>query len=90
VLRSKIGSNEIHLYRTKEGHMGNFLTCMRNRRRPSAPAEVGHRSVTICHLANIAMALERTIRWDPDKEEFPGDDEANRLTTCAYRDPWHL
>lgn len=90
VLRSRIGSNETRLYRAEGGHMGNFLDCMRTRGRTAAPAEVGHRSVTICHLANLAMRLGRTLRWDPEREQFANDDEANRLMTCAYRAPRHL
>jgi predicted dehydrogenase len=90
ILTSKIGPNEIHLYRARTGHMGNFLECVRTRREPSAPVETGHRSATVCHIGNIAMELGRRLRWDPAREEFPGDDEANRLTWRPYRSPWRL
>ena len=63
---------------------------MRTREDPSAPVEVGHRSATVCHIGNIAMTLGRKLRWDPVKEEFPGDDEANRLLGRPYRKPWRL
>ncbi len=52
--------------------------------------EIGHRSVTVCHLANIAILLKRKIRWDPAKEQIIGDEEATRMLHKAYRAPWHL
>ncbi len=90
VLDSEIGPDEVRLYRTDESHIGNFLQCVRERRQPSAPAEIGHRSATICHLANIAMLTRRKLRWDPEEEKFPLDGEAIRLTRRQYRDPWTL
>jgi predicted dehydrogenase len=90
ILTSGIGAGDVHLYRTSRGHMGTFLHCMRTRGEPSAPVEVGHRSATVCHIGNIAMTLGRKLRWDPVKEEFPGDDEANRLLGRPYRKPWRL
>jgi predicted dehydrogenase len=90
ILKSTIGPNDIRLYRTSRGHMGTFLHCMRTREDPSAPVEVGHRTATVCHIGNIAMALQRKLKWDPVKEEFPGDDEANRLLWRPYRQPWRL
>ncbi len=88
--RSEIGADGIRLYRAEGGHMGNWLQCVRTRKDPSAPVEVGHRSVTVCHLANIAIDLGRKLTWDPVKEEFPGDDEANALREREYRKPWVL
>ena len=88
--RFGLGPNELHLYEARGGHMGNFLECVRTRRDPSANVEIGHRSATVCHLGNIAMALQRKLEWDPAKEEFPGDDEANRMTWRPYREPWVL
>lgn len=88
--RSEIGPDGIRLYEAKGGHMGNWLECIRTRRDPSAPVEVGHRSATVCHLGNIAMDLGRKLKWDPVKEEFPGDDEANARRERTYRKPWTL
>ena len=90
ILASGIRPADVRLYRTSRGHMGTFLHCMRTREDPSAPVEVGHRSATVCHIGNIAMTLGRKLRWDPVKEEFPGDDEANRLLGRPYRKPWRL
>jgi len=88
--RFGIGPNEAHLYEARGGHMGNFLECVRTRREPSASAEIGHRSATVCHLGNIAMALQRKLKWDPAREEFLDDEEANRMTWRPYREPWVL
>jgi len=88
--RSDIGPDGIRLYRAKGGHMGNWLECIRTRKDPSAPVEVGHRSVTVCHLGNIAIDLGRKVKWDAVKEEFPGDHEANVLKEREYRKPWTL
>jgi hypothetical protein len=60
-------------------HIQNWLDCMKTRGTPTAPVEAGHRTATICHLAGIARELKRKLRWDPEKEEFVGDDEANAL-----------
>jgi predicted dehydrogenase len=82
-----IGANEIHLYESKNHHQ-NFLDCIRSRQAPIANVEVGHRSSTLCHLGNIAMLLKRPLKWDPVKEEFLGDDVANRMRWRPRRAPW--
>lgn len=58
-------------------HMENFFDCIRTRRQPISDIVSQHRSVTTCHLANIAMRLGRPLRWDPEKESFVGDREAD-------------
>ena len=94
LLTSRIGPDEIHLAPEGEGgtHMGIWLDCIR-RRSPkglNVPVEVGHRSATVCHLANIAMELGRKLTWDPAAEQFVDDDEANRLTWRPMREPWQI
>jgi hypothetical protein len=84
-----IGPNEIHLYRSRD-HKRNFLDCIKSGKDPIAPVEVGHRSASVCHLANIAMRLGRKLQWDPDKERFIRDDQANRLLSKPLRAPWHV
>jgi predicted dehydrogenase len=69
-------------------HVRNFLDCVKSRKRPNADIEDGHRANTICRLGNIAYRLGRTLRWDPEKEQFAGDAEANRLAVGTYRAPW--
>ena len=63
---------------------------MRTRKQPCANAEVARHSISACHAANIAVRLGRPVTWDPDKEAFVGDDDANRLCSRAYRQPWRL
>ena len=71
-------------------HLENWLGCMRTRSEPNAPIEVGHRSVTVCHLANLARELSRSLRWDPQAEQFVDDVEANRLLSRPRRDGFEL
>jgi hypothetical protein len=84
-----IGPDEIHLYISNDHHR-NFIDCIKTRKETAAPVEVGHRSVTICHLGNIAMMLKRKLHWDPDVERFIDSDEANRMLSRSMRSPWHL
>ncbi len=86
---SKIGPNDVHLYESRSQY-GNFIDCVRSRKLTVAPVEVAHRSITPSHLGNIAMMLGRKLRWDPDKEEFIGDAQANSMRSRAYRAPWRL
>jgi predicted dehydrogenase len=69
-------------------HVRNFLDCVKSRARPVADLESGHRSVTSCHLANIAMKLGRLVRWDAAKEDVIADPEARRMLSKEYRAPW--
>jgi len=71
-------------------HLQDWLDCIKNRERPNAPVEVGHRSITICHLANIARELGRKLHWDPAAETFPDDDEACALLDRPRRAGWEL
>ncbi|MCX5683028.1 MAG: Gfo/Idh/MocA family oxidoreductase [Planctomycetota bacterium] len=89
ILSEPIGASEIHLYESR-GHQVNFIECCRTRRLTAAPVEVGHRSSTICHLGNIAMLLGRKLRWDPAKEQFPDDPDAQRMTWRPMRSPWRV
>jgi hypothetical protein len=58
-------------------HMGNFYDCVLSRHTPLADVESQHRSVSACHLANIALRLGRPVRWNPEKEQFINDPEAD-------------
>jgi hypothetical protein len=71
-------------------HHDNWLECIRTRGQTSTGEEIGHRSASLGHLAIIAFKLERSLKWDPVKEEFPGDAEANRLRSRALREPWRM
>ena len=69
-------------------HLRNWLDCIKSREEPICSVETGHRTATVCHLANIGYKLRRKLTWDPAKEEFPGDAEANALTTRKPRAGW--
>ncbi len=71
-------------------HIANWVRCMRTREKPVAPAIVGHRSTVICHLINICRELGRKLQWDPAKEAFVGDDEANALRSRSRRKGYEL
>ena len=86
---SKIGPNDVHLYESRNQY-GNFIDCVRTRKPTVAPVDVAHRSITPAHLGNIAMILGRKLKWDPAKEAFLGDEQANRMRSRAYRAPWVL
>ena len=89
LLTSVIGPDEIHLYRSNN-HKANFLDCIKTRAETVAPVEIGHRSSTACILGYIAMLLGRKLRWDPQKELFTNDDQANHLLCRPMRSPWML
>jgi hypothetical protein len=69
---------------------GNFLQCVRTRERPTSDVEIGARAATVCHLANIALWTGRSLRWDPQKEVFLGDEAASRWLDRPKREPWRL
>ena len=71
-------------------HVRDFFNCVKSRRPTVANPEVMHRSMSTVHAANICMWLKRDLRYDPAKEEFPGDAEANGLRARAERKPWTM
>lgn len=71
-------------------HIRNWLDCIRSRKQTAAGWEIGHRSVTACHLGVIAQKTGRAIRWDAKSERILGDPEASRLLSKSYRAPWTL
>lgn len=84
-----------HLFRNKSNmgkllgnHVTNFLDCIRSRKRPNADVAISYRGVTVAHLANIGLWLKRPLTWDPSKERFVNDEEANRYLETAHRSPW--
>ena len=98
---SKIGPNEIHLPKPVEyaddrrrdhyaDHVRNFLDCVKTRSEPIEPVEVGHRTASLCHLATIALRLNKTLKWDPDKECFPEEAEATEMLSRPIREPWEI
>jgi len=87
ILKSVIGPNDIHLYVSTDHH-GNWLTSIQTRQPAVTTVEVAHRSTSACILSWIAMKLGRKLRWDPVKEEFLGDPEANAMRSRLERKPY--
>jgi predicted dehydrogenase len=87
IITSVIGPDELHLYESRDHH-GNWLDCIRSRQQPITPAEVAHRACSACLLHHIAMKTGRTLFWDPLKERFRNDDEANAMLSRPQRFPW--
>jgi predicted dehydrogenase len=81
--------DEVALWQARY-HIGNWLECIKTRQTPVADVEIGHRSISVCHLANITRELGRRLRWDPDREQFLGDDEANKYVTRPRRKGYEL
>ncbi len=73
-----------------QGHIENWFDCIESRGKPTADVEIGHRTVTVGHLINIAREVGRRLRWDPDKEEIIDDPEANALLDRPRRAGWEL
>jgi predicted dehydrogenase len=89
IVREPLRPDEVHVYRS-ESHSGNFLECVRTRKQTICNADVAHRAASALLLGGIEKILQRPLKWDPVKEEFPGDDEANRLRSIAQRPPWRI
>lgn len=87
VLDSVIGPDEIHLYTASEQH-ANWLDCIKTRKQPTAPVEIGHRACSTCLLHHIAMKTDRHLHWDPEREQFKGDDAANAMLSRPQRSPY--
>lgn len=89
ILEVQLKPSDRRAYDSKS-HAGNFLECIRTRKRPTCGAETAHRSMSLVLLAGIATQLKRKMVWDPLKEEFPGDEQANRLRSYARRPGWEV
>lgn len=87
MLTSEIKKNEIHLYKSEDQH-GNWLDCIKTRKAPISPAEMGHRTCTVCLISHIAMKLPRKLYWDPVNERFRDDKDANDMLSRSQRAPW--
>ncbi|HXK08785.1 MAG TPA: Gfo/Idh/MocA family oxidoreductase [Vicinamibacteria bacterium] len=87
ILASEIGPDGVHLPPSAEHH-GNWLEAIRSRQAPISPAEVGHRSTSACLVSHIAMRLGRKLAWDPQRERFRNDDEANAMLSRPQRPPY--
>jgi myo-inositol 2-dehydrogenase / D-chiro-inositol 1-dehydrogenase len=87
ILTSVIGPNEINLYKS-DSQQGNWLDCIKSRKEPISPVEIGHRACTVCLVTHIAMKLGRKLIWEPETESFKDDPEANSMLTRPQRAPY--
>jgi len=77
-------------YKGSGGIHGDFIECVKTREKPFRDIEIASHTMAVCHLGLIAYELKRSLKWDQAKQEFPGDEEANRLVDRAKREPWVL
>jgi predicted dehydrogenase len=89
LVKEELGEKDVHLYKSP-GHQKDWLNCIKNRKRPIADVEIGARSVTVCHLGNLAYWNRRKLTWDPAKWQIVGDEEAAKWIDRERRDPWKL
>jgi predicted dehydrogenase len=89
IVKTPLGPDEVRLY-PSNNHRANWLECIRSGAEPICPAEVGQRSAAVCHLANIGYRLGRALTWDPARERFVENEEANKLLDREPRAPWRL
>ena len=87
--KNTLGASDIRLYKSLEHHQ-DWLECIRTRKQPICHVEIGHRSATICALGAIAERLARPLKWDPDREEIIGDEEASRFLDRPRRAPYFI
>jgi predicted dehydrogenase len=87
LLREPLPESALRLYKSSH-HMGNFIECMSTRKDPICDVEIGHRSITTAHIGVISVRLGRPLKWDPAKEEFVGDREANKWLAREMRKPY--
>jgi len=89
IVQDPLADDEVHLYESP-GHHRDWLNAIRSRQRPVADVEIGARSVTVCHLGNLAYWNHRELKWDPEAWRFVDDEEANQWLDRPRRDPWQL
>ncbi|MEO6734078.1 MAG: Gfo/Idh/MocA family oxidoreductase [Ferruginibacter sp.] len=84
-----IGDTEQRVYRS-DNHCKDFLNAMRKRTLPICDVEIGHRTATVCNIGNIAYQLQRPLKWDPVKEQFKNDAQANALLGRPMKNKWGI
>lgn len=89
IIQEPLGERDVVLERSP-GHQQDWIDCIRSRKRPLCDIEIGARSVTVCHLGNLAYWNRRRLQWDPARWEFIDDEEANTWRDRERRDPWQL
>jgi len=90
--KERLDQEVIKLYKGKKpgNHMANFFECVKDRTQPISDLYTHHRTMTACHLSNLAILLKRKLRWDPLKEDFVGDAQASALRSRPQREPYTI
>ncbi|MEM9280930.1 MAG: gfo/Idh/MocA family oxidoreductase, partial [Verrucomicrobiota bacterium] len=88
ILETPLDNSDWHLSDIGTNHQRNWIDCIRSGDAPVADVEIGHRTNTVCLLANIGYWLGRDLEWDPTMERFERDEEANALLHHDDREPW--
>lgn len=86
ILKEPLADSDVQLYKSTN-HKGDFVACIKSGKLPICDVEIGHRSATACHLANIACRTGEKLTWDPVKEELSGSDVAKAIFERAHRSP---
>jgi hypothetical protein len=89
IAKEPIRPDDLHLYHC-DSHSGNFLECVRTRKRTICDADIAYRASSALLLGGIVRQLQRPLKWDPQSQEFPNDTEANRLLSLSQRPPWRI
>lgn len=90
-LLEPVGPGEVQLTSERvDGEHVSFVKAVKSRASAYAPAEVGHRSITLAHIGNIAVQCGRPLRWNPQTERFVGAPDADKLLSCEKREKWNL
>lgn len=89
ILKAEIGANDIHLYKSTNHHE-NFIDCVKSRKETVAPAEIGHRSISVALIGEIAMQTGEKLKWDPKAERFTNSEKANKLLMREFHNAWKL
>ena len=90
ILNTVLGEDATRLFTCPQGEHRNFLDCVKSRKDPYFPVEVGHAMATMMHIGNISMRLDRPLKWNPKEESFIKDAEANAMRAREMRKPWTL
>jgi len=89
ILNEKLGRDDTPLYKSTD-HSRNFIDCVTSRKETVTPVDIGHSSISAGLLGEIAIITGQKLEWDPDKEVFINNDQANRLLKRPYRAPWQF
>jgi hypothetical protein len=81
----ELKDTDTRLYKVKQDHYQDWMDAIKNRTQPICDVETGHRSASVCNIANIAYSLGEPLQWDPEKEKFSGNNAANKMRHMKYR-----